>query len=64
MVWNEDAEKTQMKMSFDGTAEAYKDKMVIQGFKTMVKTILMVKLVVGVRVETSSMGTMPPASTK
>ena len=45
-------------------AEAYEDKMKVQGFKTMVKTILMVKVVVGGRVETSSMGTMPPASTK
>ena len=35
-----------MKMSFDGTAEAYEDKMVVQGFMTMVKTILMIKLVV------------------
>ena len=46
-------------------AEAYEDMMTVQGFKTMVMTILMVeKLVVGVRVETSSMGTMPQASTK
>ena len=29
-------------------AEAYKDMMTVQGFKTMAKTILMVKLVVGV----------------
>ena len=37
----------QMKMCFDGTAEAYEDKMVVQGFMTMVMTILMVeKLVV------------------
>ena len=27
-------------------AEAYEDKMKVQGFKTMVKTILMVKVVV------------------
>ena len=29
-------------------AEAYEDMMTVQGFKTMVMTILMVKLVVGV----------------
>ena len=29
-------------------AEAYEDMMTVQGFKTMAKTILMVKLVVGV----------------
>jgi len=46
-------------------AEAYEDKMVVQGFKTMVKTILMGRKVSGrSRVETSSMGTMPQASTK
>ena len=54
-----------MNMSFDGSAEAYEDMMTVQGFKTIEMTILMVeKLVVGVRVETSSMGTMPQASTK
>ena len=46
-------------------AEAYEDKMVVQGFKTMVKTIYDGSFVSGRgRVETSSMGTMPPASTK
>ena len=39
-------QRRQMKMIIDGTAEAYEDKMVVQGFKTMVKAILMVKLVV------------------
>ena len=33
----------EMKMEI---AEAYEDKIKVQGFKTMVKTILMVKLVV------------------
>ena len=33
----------EMKMEI---AEAYEDKMVVQGFMTMVKTILMIKLVV------------------
>ena len=33
----------EMKMEI---AEAYEDKMVVQGFMTMVKTILMVKFVV------------------
>ena len=32
-------------------AEAYEDKMVVQGFMTMVKTILMIKLVVAKRKE-------------
>ena len=29
-------------MIIDGTAEAYEDKMTVQGFKTMVKTIVKV----------------------